>query len=668
MHLFRSSNLSSKRLLSLLAFGVWGVFAFGFIFWLHAAIAEVYALQLTFLGLFLYLTARWLRTRKGQTLYLLIFTLALGATSNILLMALIVPAAVYLTLRSGAWVENGQWRKGRAIRATLCGIIGLLPFVYIPLRLAQNSGFISDFVYLNGYEVQSPRWYWWYLSGEEFTTSKILGVPLSSYPALVWSYLRLYSTNCSPVAAILAVAGIGALAIDPLRRRPKWPKKGAVQSRKERKKAERKASRAKPRRERHGLLIRLFSRTSHESGLFGTTLLVAFLCTLFPVLSYQVPDQDVFYMPSFFFLTAFVGLGLHRIVQFLSSRLPHSLALVSALILTSGLSLYLFIHHHPAVTRITGDETRYQKLLEQFERLPENSIIIGEDDGYATRYKYFQIVRGLRPDITVHTLGRLAPRFRGEIALDRPLVRNARDLRLSLNVADRFRILNGLLEDFPGRPIHTILDDRMPPEYDHFRTVRSPVDPHLLKIEPKPPAEASSQPLPVLVRSEGVYFKDLRFVGFEIEGLDRGVSKTFGTPLTFGSGLIDGIVQRSELFELTFVVQRTGAPNAKFIAEFAFVNDRMEIPSAHGFSASKHLEIIPKDLPVGWYRKDGFIFKIPGYIPSGLYTLAVMVNRPTAQVRGTYKGKSIQILTPLQTLKAWRGQYDYQPLGRIWVE
>ena len=68
---------------------------------------------------------------------------------------------------------------------------------------------------------------------------------------------------------------------------------------------------------------------------------------------------------------------------------------------------------------------------------------------------------------------------------------NPEDVRLSLNVADRLRILNGLIEQAPDRPTYAILDDRMPPEFDHFRIVRSPLDPHLLRIEPKPPAEGA---------------------------------------------------------------------------------------------------------------------------------------------------------------------------------
>ena len=88
----------------------------------------------------------------------------------------------------------------------------------------------------------------------------------------------------------------------------------------------------------------------------------------------------------------------------------------------------------------------------------------------------------------------------------------------------------------------------------------------------------------------------------------------------------------------------------------------------HGFTAAKQIEVIPETLAQNWYRKDRFTFKIPGYIPRGFYTLAVRVTGATGQIGGTYRGKPIQTLTPLRMTRPWKGQYEYQPLGQLWVE
>ena len=635
--------------------------AFGLVFWIHATIAEVYTIQLAFLALVLYLAARWVQSRSEGVLCLLFASLGLCATTNLLLAVLVVPPVVYLTMRSGAWVEDGRWMGSRLAKAIGCGIAGLLPFLYIPIRLAQQPEFISDFVYLNGFEIQSPRWYWWYLTGEEFTSDQILRVSLSAYPSLVWQYVLSFARNCSPLAPVLALVGIGAMAAGPIRRRRASSPPHPPSERK----TGRRARRARSRRPR--VVDRLFARTKHESGLFGAFLLVLFATTCLPVLSYQVPDRDVFYMPSFLTLVAFAGMGFDTVRLLVLQRWSGVICQSGVVVAALAIPGFLLVSHHPVVTAVTRDESQFHDRLERFRKLPEDAIIISEDDGRATRYKYFQIVTGLRPDVTVQTMGRLAPRYRGELDVARPL-RGVGDLRLALNVADRLRILNAQFEESGDRPIYAILDDRMPPEFDHFRTVRSPIDPQLLSVQRKPPAETSPNPLPVVVHAEGRFFEAIRFVGFDINGLDQGVSRAFGSPLDFGPGAIDGIVKRGELFEVTFVIQRTGSEGSKLFAEFAFVNDQLEIPTAHGFSAAKHLEVAPADLATGWYRKDRFILKIPGYVAGGLYTLAAKVNRATGQIRGTYQGKPVEALEPLPTISAWKGQDEYQPLGRIWVE
>ncbi len=542
--------------------------AFGLVFWIHATIAEVYAIQLAFLALVIYLGARWLRSRTEAALCLLSAALGLCATTNLLLAVLIVPSVAFLTVRGGAWYHGGKWRTALLGKAAACGFAGLLPFLYIPIRLAQQPDFVSDFVYLNGFEVQSPRWYWWYLTGEEFTSDQILRVPLRTYPALVWQYALSFATNCSPAAPLLALVGFGAMAADPIRRRRARTVPDAPPDRK----AGRRTRRGRTRRP--GTVDRLFTRTGHESGLFRGFLLILFATTCLPVLSYQVPDRDVFYMPSFLALAGFAGLGFDALRHLVTRRWREALCRPAVLLAALAVPVFLLVNHYPAVTAITHDGSQFTDRLERFQKLPEDAIIISEDDGRATRYKYFQIVTELRPDVTVHTLGRLAPRFRGKLDVARPL-KGVGDLRLALNLADRLRILNALFEESGDRPIYAILDDRMPPEFDHFRTVRSPIDPQLLSVQRKPAAETAPDPLPVVVHAEGRYFEDIRFVGFDINGLDQGISRAFGAPLAFGSGAIDGIVKRGELFEVTFVVQRTGSEGSKLFAEFAFVNDRL---------------------------------------------------------------------------------------------
>ncbi|MCZ6633756.1 MAG: DUF2723 domain-containing protein [bacterium] len=631
------------------------LFAFCRIFWIHATLAEVYTIQLTFLGLFLTLTARWLRESNLPSFFLLVFSLGLAATTNILLVVLLIPAFVYVTIRSGIFLTQGHWQGKTCLKSLFYGLLGLSPFLYIPLRLNQESSFISDFVYLNGYEVQSFRWYWWYLSAEEFTTTKILDTPFTRYPALLISYLESFVQNAGAPTVALTLAGVLAIPITRLRSAAQ----PANPTRKER--------RQQATRQRRNAQIpetiwnRLVLPKDKRHVLFETTVLLSFFCTLFPVISYQVPDKDVFFMPSFFFLMALSGLGVHRLLRMLSQWKQKWSKFLSPLAL--AFPLYLLFTHYPEIVKINADTSVYENRLKRFQALPPNALIIGEDDGHATRYKYFSMVLGLRPDVTVHTLGRLAPRFVNEQSIVL-----GQNITLSLNVADRLRILQSLLSENPDRPLFAILDDRMPPEFDHFRTRRSSFDPYLLRVEPKPPSETSSEALPVVVAVKNVYYNTFRFTGFQIEGLDGNASRTFPTPIPFSGRTIDGIVQRSELFELAFVVHKTAPNTAKIFAEFAFINDRMEIPTAHGFTAAKQVEILPETLPEQTFLKDQFTFKIPQFIPQGFYTLAVRASQTTEQIQGTYQGKPIRSLVPLKARDSWQGQREYQPLGLLWVQ
>ena len=209
----------------------------------------------------------------------------------------------------------------------------------------------------------------------------------------------------------------------------------------------------------------------------------------------------------------------------------------------------LIVSHLSEITAITQNDAVYKQRFSRFMNLPANTMIIGPDDGHATRYKYFQIVRELRPDITIHTMGLLAPRIQSTNTLSGL---SSPDLGLGLNVTDRLRVIQHLQSTYPDRPLFSILDDRMPPEYDHFRTERSKVDPYLLRISPKPQPEISKTPLPVAVQVQDGYFNTFRFIGFSISGLDRGQSRTFERPLQVGNREIHALIQRSEMFEISY--------------------------------------------------------------------------------------------------------------------
>jgi hypothetical protein len=274
--------------------------------------------------------------------------------------------------------------------------------------------------------------------------------------------------------------------------------------------------------------------------------------------------------------------------------------------------------------------------------------------------------RRLRPDVAIETMGRLAPRYQPNQQNAPAATGMASRIATSLNVADRLRVLKGIRTEHPDRQLYTILDDRLPAELDHFHIRRSQFDPRLLRIRDKPPAETSTQPMPSTIRPGQTMFVEVNIEGIELTGLDSENSRSFTEPVRIESSVVNGVIRRGEFVEIAVVAKKKA--DGQYFSEIAFVDAGMQIPAARGFVASRTLEIAPVDLPVGSYRKDRFVIKIPGYIPPGPHTLVVAINSVTGAEAGTYKGKALRRMRPVEAVRAWAGQTRYQPIARIWVE
>ena len=578
-----------------LAIAAGWTFAFGRVFWFHAAIAEVYAVQLACVCALLYALSEWFRRLDPPWLLLTWFLFGLTATSNILLAVLLLPGVVYATHVS----VQGIARMPRFLAICVgCAFLGLTPLAYIPLRLFAD-GFVSDFVFLGGYEPLSARWILWYFTAEEFTGSSLSIHSAGHALSLLLGFLAAIADNFSAVIPILAAVG----SIATLRRRIG-------------------AGPADP---------------------FSEVLLLSLVITTLVVLPYDVADKEVFFMPSFLFLIAIGSLGANQLLELkiLLHFPPVGTARSRVLF-----PLLLLFAHYPDVSAVTGNEESYIQRETRFQSLPPRATVVSTDDGRATRYKYFSTVRNLRPDVTVETLGRLAPRYAGdEGALG--------SVMASLNVADRLRVLKSILSSAKG-PVYSILDDRMPPELDHFDIRRSPFDPRLVELRTKTPPVASPEPIIPPILSAEDTFAEVDIVGLHVVGLDGGI-----TSIQRGSAIIG----RSEFFTLTLVARKRH--EGQYFIEVAFANTRLEIPSADGFTAARTLEIFPDDLPVGHFRAERFTLKIPASIPPGPYTLLAGLNRATSLTQGRYKGRPVRSLTQVTAGKPWNGQSLYQPLARI---
>ena len=220
-----------------------------------------------------------------------------------------------------------------------------------------------------------------------------------------------------------------------------------------------------------------------------------------------------------------------------------------------------------------------------------------------------------------------------------------------------------MLAEAGDTPLFTILDDRMPPELDHFEIRRSVIDPRLVLLQPKPPAVTSAEPIPIPIRSNKDAFVPIDIVGLNLIGLDGGVTHVLydENPLN-----VSATIGRSEFFTVTVVVQKRSTGH--YFSEIAFVNDRLEIPTANGFTAARSQPGCPRGPAGRPLSCRPFHAKNPRTIPAGDYTIVARLNRVTEAERGSYRGRPVRSLTSVEADLAWAGQRLYQPIARIHLQ
>ena len=605
-------------------------FAFTLVIWFHATIAEVYAVQLACVAGFYAAIAHWVSDRHPAALILSWFALGLTASANVLLSALLAPVALYVVWRSGI-------HSPRQLANLLASFsVGASALLYIPIRL-NGDGFISDFVFLSGHKPGSLRWAIWYFSAEEFTATKLTTTPLSSFPSLITAYTGSFLENASPFMAILVLLGVYSAM------RSVTHEKGGDSA-----------------------WQRVIAPSGPKPYHFEIALILGFILTLIPVLPYDVADREVFYMPSFLHLALLGGVGIWRLLDTIrSSTFPDAAKPWAGRLIAALIPIYLLASHYGTVQAVASDRSEYETRKDRFTALPKGAIVTTTDDGRATRWKYWQTVLGMRQDVSIETMGRLAPRYQPEQA-DAQATGAAREIAPSLNVADRLRVLKGLLAAHPDRPLFTILDDRLPPELDHFRVRRADFDPRLLRISAKPPPETSPGPLASTISADTDHFAPVDIIGLDIRSLDGGMSRGFPNTVPLKWRVISGIIQRSEFVEIDVVAMKREP--GQYFAELVFVDEDMRIPGGRGFTAARSLEIAPEALRVGHYLRDRITIKIPAFIPNGHHTVAVALNRVSSGQTGTYRGKAVKQMDAVPATRQWAGQARYQPLARIWIE
>jgi 4-amino-4-deoxy-L-arabinose transferase-like glycosyltransferase len=352
-------------------------------FWSQAIIAEVYTPALAFLSAILLLLWRWhdapAERSRALLLAALLSGLGLGVHAFVVLIAPTAAFFVVLTL----WSQRLHWpQRRRALLAALAGVaMGVGVFLLASLLIDLNdppSSFVRVAIYpsrsvwgLETTDLDSPfERLWLTMTGLQWQDA-MFPDNVDLVDEMLVYVGRLLSYEFSPLMFLCAVLGVTVL----VRTRPR----------------------------------------------LGACWLVAFVTTLYFILSYQPPDKYIFYLPTYILVAVAIGSGADSVLEWgrrhlLAARKRRYLAplylLVVALLVVivvwpSGALRWQALRDG-AATFVQED---YVYPLEDLEAprllagwkvrsLPENAVVISD---WRTLYAmvYLAHVERLRPDIMI---------------------------------------------------------------------------------------------------------------------------------------------------------------------------------------------------------------------------------------------------------------------------
>jgi tetratricopeptide (TPR) repeat protein len=306
------------------------LFAFGPTLWGEANVQRVYGLNVLFVAATTAAAFAWHRSRSDRSLFVAFLLSGLGA-SNHTFMAVYALALLGFALA----VAPSLRRNPRTLASCLVAFcIGLLPYLYLPLRSRANPPLdwgnpetISSFL-----DVVLRRGFW--------ERAWIEG-PADLAP-IAFDYLRSLGTELFGVGLALALLGLW------VGRGRGWP-----------------------------ILLPLLVMAGNLLAL-----------------SLHGSRSDIFiwhryYIPSYFMAALLAGMGCHRLLESLPSRLRLLPVALPALALVAGWGRF--------------DRSRY-RIADDFSRtllgtLPPGASLTASDDNVLFVLLYLQFVEGLRPDV-----------------------------------------------------------------------------------------------------------------------------------------------------------------------------------------------------------------------------------------------------------------------------
>ena len=273
---------------------------------------------------------------QSKIVYALFFVLGLAITHHLTSVILIPPSALTLIL------VRPRLRLKTWLAALGCLLIGLTPWLYIPLRWPALH---------NGAAITLNDWLGW-IFGQRFGGA--LNLSLWSDPTR-WSIVgRITLAQFGVVGAVLAVLGLAVL----------------------------------------------FKRAWRVALI----LLGTFAGYIFYGLVYNVPDVDVFIIPAFVIMAIWLGISIDAALHY-AVRITHYPARQLVLIVAALLPLSLISNNysHNDLRGLRADVEDWGRYVLSLP-LPDHAAILVDSEKIAPLY-YLQVTEHLRPDLDILVLG-----------------------------------------------------------------------------------------------------------------------------------------------------------------------------------------------------------------------------------------------------------------------
>jgi hypothetical protein len=350
------SILLAERILSRLkvngwaTFGALGLLATSPYFWGLSLIAEVYMLQVAIMAALILALLCWAENPTPARLGAASFLGGLGLAHHMATTLLIPGAVIYVISIS----RSKAFAPRSIVFALAGGVLGLIPYLYLPLRYITGpafnyAGFYDVSLHFNAVNLSSLSGIWWLISGQEFAgqmfaySPKELGFELIGFTTLLWQ-------------AFFAI-GIGPGVLG-------W--------------------------------ISLHARNLRLAAMLD---LMWILSTVF-FINYRVLDKSTMFLPSLFIWALWVGIGFQAILEWLEvlNEPPVSRWIwVIPRVLIVGVVLLATMWNWRLVD-LSNDWSTRQRGESILSHVEYGAVVFGWWDTVPV-VQYLQFVEGLRPDV-----------------------------------------------------------------------------------------------------------------------------------------------------------------------------------------------------------------------------------------------------------------------------